>query len=558
MTVNVASLVIENLDIWTAAIQRKPGGRRGNGQRLAFYGVDRLRTLILSLAMRGKLVAQDPGDEPAAKLLERVAKARDGTAGKKRDKRAKAVPLAERNVPAGWEVVRLDELANPQAGFAFKSGSFNEQGIGVPLIRIRDVGQPFTGTFFSGEYRQEFVVQPGDYLISMDGEFRVAPWAGAPALLNQRVSRLQFYSDEVEARFVAIELQAELSKLQGVKAYTTVDHLSGKQIAGTTISLPPLAEQKRIIAKVDELMGLCDALEEESGTAIAAHQALVEALLSTLTVSTDAADLARNWGRLEEHFDRLFTTEASVNALRETVLKLAVHGRLVGQDEGDEPAEKLLEKSRSASATRAKRGDFRAPASLGPAPTSENLPRGWAAARLGDLVRVINGRAYSKSELLGEGVPVLRVGNLFTSKEWYYSNLALEEDKYIEAGDLIYAWSASFGPFIWQGERVIYHYHIWKLEPFDERSVSRAFLRLYLQHETAAIKASGHGIAMLHMTKDRMEKLPLELPPLAEQHRIVAKFDELMALCDDLASRIVDASEVQKHFADTVVDRAAA
>lgn len=277
MTVNVASLVSDNLDVWTTAVQRKSGAGRGTGKRVAFYGVDRLRTLILDLAMRGKLVAQDPNDEPAAKLLQRVEKVRDVVASKNRDKGKEAVQPPGRGLPAGWVVARLDELANSQAGFAFKSGDFNERGIGLPLIRIRDVGQPFTGTFYAGEYREEFVVQPGDYLISMDGEFRVAPWDGEPALLNQRVSRLQFYTDEVEARFVAIELQVELAKLQGVKAYTTVDHLSGKQIVGTKISLPPLAEQRRIVAKVDELMALCDALEGESAAAMAAHQSLVEA-----------------------------------------------------------------------------------------------------------------------------------------------------------------------------------------------------------------------------------------------------------------------------------------
>ena len=149
-------------------------------------------------------------------------------------------------------------------------------------------------------------------------------------------------------------------------------------------------------------------------------------------------------------------------------------------------------------------------------------------------MRIINGRAYKKQELLSYGTPVLRVGNLFTSNDWYYSDLDLEDDKYINDGDLIYAWSASFGPFIWRGGRVIYHYHIWKLEPHSEPDVSRDFLRLFLQTETSAIKASGHGIAMLHMTKERMEQLSFSLPPLAEQRRIVAKVDELMALCDAL------------------------
>ena len=103
------------------------------------------------------------------------------------------------------------------------------------------------------------------------------------------------------------------------------------------------------------------------------------------------------------------------------------------------------------------------------------LPVGWEWVRLGNALEVINGRAYKKHEMLDSGTPLLRVGNLFTSNEWYYSDLELEPNKYIDSGDLIYAWSASFGPFIWDGGKVIYHYHIWKLEIFDERSLYKPF-----------------------------------------------------------------------------------
>ena len=136
--------------------------------------------------------------------------------------------------------------------------------------------------------------------------------------------------------------------------------------------------------------------------------------------------------------------------------------------------------------------------------------------------------------MLSEGTPILRVGNLFTSNEWYYSDLELEEDKYIDNGDLIYAWSASFGPFIWDGGKVIYHYHIWKMDVFNENSLDKDFSRIFLQAISERIKASGNGIAMIHMTKERMEKVVHPLPPIEEQKRIVAKVDELMALCDQL------------------------
>ena len=141
----------------------------------------------------------------------------------------------------------------------------------------------------------------------------------------------------------------------------------------------------------------------------------------------------------------------------------------------------------------------------------ENMPRlrfaefkdagEWEEATLGSAARFINGRAYKQEELLDKGTyRVLRVGNFFTNKEWYYSDLELEEDKYCEDGDLLYAWSASFGPRIWRGEKTIYHYHIWKVEPND--AIDKNFLFILLDYETEKMKSqSANGFALLHITK---------------------------------------------------------
>jgi type I restriction enzyme S subunit len=242
-----------------------------------------------------------------------------------------------------------------------------------------------------------------------------------------------------------------------------------------------------------------------------------------------------NAERLLELYDRIVDAPDAIARLRRFILDLAVRGKLVEQDPKDEPAsgqlkriaaEKALldRKSRTKRETREFHGD----------PTTFELPRGWAAAPLADLVSVLNGRAYKQNELLQVGTPVLRVGNLFTSDKWYYSNLELDEDKYCEKGDLIFAWSASFGPFIWEGERSIFHYHIWKLPLFSEAALDKKFLYNFLLQKTREIKEAGHGISMVHMTKEKMELIEVPLAPLAEQRRIVAKVDELMALCDRL------------------------
>lgn len=163
------------------------------------------------------------------------------------------------------------------------------------------------------------------------------------------------------------------------------------------------------------------------------------------------------------------------------------------------------------------------------------IPENWNWVILGSVASFLNGRAYKKSELLDDNklTPVLRVGNLFTNSKWYYSDLKLDSNKYIDKGDLIYAWSASFGPRIWQGGHVIYHYHIWKVN-FNKSLVDKKFLEYFLSDERNVLGGTKvHGSTMKHITKTNMEHLPFPLPPLTEQKRIVTKLEKLMPLVDE-------------------------
>lgn len=155
------------------------------------------------------------------------------------------------------------------------------------------------------------------------------------------------------------------------------------------------------------------------------------------------------------------------------------------------------------------------------------MKAGWRVVPLGGVCRLINGKAYKQAELLEAGpYPVLRVGNFFTNNHWYYSDLELDADKYCDDGDLLYAWSASFGPRIWQGGKVIYHYHIWKVAP-DLSKLDRDFLYYFFDWDKELIKKEqGAGTTMIHVSKGSMEARSIPLPPLDEQKRIVAVLDE--------------------------------
>ena len=153
--------------------------------------------------------------------------------------------------------------------------------------------------------------------------------------------------------------------------------------------------------------------------------------------------------------------------------------------------------------------------------------KGWEVKRLREVSKLINGRAYKQNELLNEGkYKVLRVGNFFTNSNYYYSDLELEENKYCDNGDLLFAWSASFGAFIWDGEKVIYHYHIWKVL-YDEKQLNKIFYCNLLNTMTNAFMNDVHGIGMVHLTKQGMEDYILPLPPLPLQQEFASKIEAI-------------------------------
>jgi len=161
----------------------------------------------------------------------------------------------------------------------------------------------------------------------------------------------------------------------------------------------------------------------------------------------------------------------------------------------------------------------------------------WPIKTLGQVATFHNGRAYKQQELLDKGkYRVLRVGNFFSSKSWYWSDLELDEHKYCDKGDLLYAWSASFGPRIWDEEKVIFHYHIWKVVE-ESQQINRQFLKYWLEEDVERVKsASGTGTTMMHVSKGNIEARLISLPPLEEQKRIVAQLDSMRAKTSEMVA----------------------
>lgn len=160
--------------------------------------------------------------------------------------------------------------------------------------------------------------------------------------------------------------------------------------------------------------------------------------------------------------------------------------------------------------------------------------------KLGEVVTLLNGRAYLMPELQDSGkYRILRVGNLSGGNDsWYYSDMELDDNKYCESGDLLYAWACNFGPHIWKEEKVIFHYHIWKLV-VDKKKINKFFLYYYLLHQTPFYLGGVNGATMVHITKKNMEKKTIYIPcSLETQHHIASILSTYDSLIENNTKRI--------------------
>lgn len=291
-------------------------------------GIKKLRELILELAVRGKLVPQDTNDEPASELLKRIAeeKARSVAAGKKVKQQAdindKEQPFS---VPQGWSWVRLGSCLEMINGRAFKPTEWI--GAGLPIVRIQNLNKPDAPFNYCDPdtVDDRHIIDTGTILISWSGtpgtSFGAFIWERGRAALNQHIFSCSQVGDAFFDKFLKLAINTRLEELIA-KAHGGVglQHVTKGKLEALTLVLPPLAEQRRIVAKVDELMALCDRLEARQADADSAHAQLVQALLDSLTQARDAEDFAQSWQRLAEHFHTLFTTESSIDADRKSVV----------------------------------------------------------------------------------------------------------------------------------------------------------------------------------------------------------------------------------------------
>ena len=422
-----------------------------------------------------------------------------------------------------WGRVKLGEIADIQNGFAFKSAKFNKQQEGMPLIRIRDVVKDDTETFYTGEYEPEYMVQPGDLLVGMDGDFNCARWRGSPGLLNQRVCRITLTSDVLHPKLLDYALPGYLKAINEKTSSVTVKHLSSKTISQIPLPVPPPEQQEGMVAEIE-----------------------------------------KQFSRLDEAVASLKRVKANLKRYKAAVLKAAVEGKLTEewrkQNPDVEPASKLLERILAERRTKWEEAELAKMKAKGKEPKNDKwkekykepsgteglgrLPAGWAWASVEQIAEIQLGKMLDKKKhTKGKKKSYLRNinvrwGRVDTSDclEMYFQDQELDryglEDRDVlvcEGGEPGRAaiWDARFPDMKYQKalHRVRLH-----------EGISAELFVAYLEYlgKSGRLEKWFTGTTIKHFTRESFSSLPFPLPPQDEQVSVLASVEQSLSLVVNL------------------------
>ncbi|EKO3587729.1 restriction endonuclease subunit S [Vibrio metschnikovii] len=550
----VENLITEHIDIWTSAIKTKSTSGRGSSKKLELYGVKKLRELILELAVRGKLVPQDANDEPVATLLKQnhVEQSRLTVEENLKTKASQSILDSEEYilVPETWGRIKLGNLAK---FIDYRGKTPKKLSAGVRLITAKNVKFGYLSLqpeeFISeAEYKTWMTrgfPRIGDILFTPE-----APLGNVAQVdleekfaLAQRAICLQFHLSDISNYLRLFLMSPSFQNLLSEKATgTTAKGIKASVLKELVVYIPPIEEQHRIVAKVDELMALCDQLEQQTEASIEAHQVLVATLLDTLCNSADANELMQNWARISEHFDTLFTTEESIDQLKQTILQLAVMGKLVPQDPSDEPAAELLKRI-------AEDGDSPKKVRL-TKPISESeepltLPTGWVFTRLESIIQISSGKNLTAKKMDSNGTIPVYGGNGVTG---YHSENNVSEPTIVIGRVGFYCGSVHLTPKkAWVTDNAF-------VTKFSHSNLNLEFLFWLLK--ATNLNENDSATAQPVISGRKVYPIVVGLPPLNEQARIVAKLNELMAMCDFLKQSFSEHTSTQLLLTNTIVEHA--
>jgi type I restriction enzyme S subunit len=580
------TIVTDYLDLWTSATVAKSVGRGNGSGRVQPYGVWRLRALILELAVSGKLVRQDSNDEPASVLLSRtIAERKRRIEGHEmRDSKApSSCPEPQEHcLPDGWVWSSLHEIgeiaprneANDDQDASFVPMNLISENYGDPVIHEVRPWKDIKGGFT--HFREGDVVLAKITPCFQNGKSAVM--RGLTNGFGAGTTELHVYrgtSSVTIPEYVLIYLKSPRFIAEGIPKMTGTagqKRITRDYFAGNRFPLPPTNEQRRIVTRVNELMVFCDRLEQQHNGNFENHQILVETLLATLTDVESHNAFREAWKRIADHFDTLFTTEHSVDQLKDTILEVAAMGKLVSQDPHEEPASALLEDIDRTKRRMISEGSIKQQASLPEIAEHEKpylLPRAWEWSRLGSIAYQITDGAHHTPVYVPDGVPFLSVKDMSTGELDFSETRYISTEQHKELtkrchpqkGDLLLTKIGTTGvPVLVETDQPFSLFVSVALIKFPQERILGTFLSLLVK--SPLVKAQSEegteGVGNKNLVLRKIAAFVLPIPPMREQRRIVTKVDELMALCDNLKARLADARTIQVRLADAIVNQAVA
>jgi type I restriction enzyme S subunit len=548
-------------------------------------GIKKLRELILTLAMQGRLAPQDPNDQPASELLKEIEaeKQRLVKEGKIKAPKPLAAIKPEEvpyDLPQGWEWVRLGDICSYiQRGKGPKYADFSTHRV-ISQKCVRWYGLDLEPARYIDpaslkKYEPIRFLRVGDLLWNSTGTGTI----GRACLVPQELECAEIVADshvtvvrsiEVSPLFLWRWIQNPIvqNEIESSASGTTNQiELNTSTVINHLMPLPPLPEQRRIVAKIDQLMARCGELEklraERERLRLTVHAA---ALNRVLTYNGETSSDA--WRFITRHFGELYAVKPNVAELRKAILQLAVMGKLVLQDPNDPPASELLKEIEAEKQRLVKTGKIKgtrrckSPKEMNKRVMLYELPKGWEWVHFGEITSTRLGKMLDKSKNRGIPKPYLRNTNvqwhrfaLDDVKEMRFEKEELDEFRVLP-GDLLICEGGEPGRCaIWQESKVEIYFQkaIHRSRPF--RGIMPEYLKTCLTNDAGNGSLSRYftGATIKHFPGDKLSQYVLPLPPSAEQHRIVAKIDQLMTLCDTLEQQIDAATSKQTELLNAVI-----
>lgn len=554
---------IDHLDVWVSARKTRKKSGRGAKSAQKDYGIRSLRNLILNLALSGRLTTQTEisAKSDLSKLLG-----------------LKPHDIVEcEGIPENWFACRLDSISEIIRGVTYtKSDASKILSSGtISLLRGGNIQSSIVlddlvylkPTLASEKQMLKF----GDFLIAMS--------SGSPSL----VGKAAFFDKEVEATFgafCAVVRPAEVKLTEYLRVYFQspkyrdqtlaqgkgigIQNLNKTKLSEISVPLPPLEEQKLIVAKVDELMRLIDDLEAQTETARESHGELVDALLRTLVESENANDLSENWNVLSAHFEKLFTTEESVEKLKAAILNLAVRGKVSNQNPSDSDASELIKQLRAVRKTKenakiVKRAKLHDLGGVFP----HKIPKGWAWATFPEIGMFERGKSKHRPrnarKLFNPGIyplvqtgEVARAGKYVEEAHSYYSEFGLAQSRLWPKGTLCITIAANIADSAILGLDACFPDSVVGFIPFSPITDVSYFLYFMKTAKNDLLKYAP-STAQKNINLGILGQLAVPLPPIEEQKRIVTMVDKLMDFCDNLIANIRTSEALKVELSESVV-----